>query len=96
MKVPQTPIVELVTYAEMTTTKSRAYHVFVNGKRAGYVEKFADTRGDRYPWAAFAASKTEAGRSVRVANFRTWEGGKKAAVAAVVEAALSHKEPVRC
>ena len=92
--------VELKPYPEMGNDrgeqKSKAFHVYVNGVRAGYIWKQQDTRTCRFPWAAFAVSKTRQCVSLRVANFLPEEGGKRAAVKALVAAALADAEPVHC
>lgn len=45
--------ITLKPYREMATWHQAAYHVYVDGTRAGYISKFRDTKTTFSPWKAY-------------------------------------------
>ena len=60
------------------------YLVKVDGVLKGRLEKFPNTRTDTHPWKAFAFQNGDPMHADKVGFFYAADGGKKAAVAALV------------
>ncbi len=69
--------------------KSKAFWVYVDGRCVGHIWKQENKRGYRFPWRAYRLPRTGEATALVVGNFQPEEGGKRAAINALIEAAKS-------